>query len=69
MEKAAEQGSDCQMNNPENAFSHSLDNHSPDFEFSTQNCGLRSLPRNGVILTYCSARKSSSSHTQLTGNC
>jgi hypothetical protein len=27
------QGNVCQGNNPENAFSHSLDNHSPDFAF------------------------------------
>jgi hypothetical protein len=27
------QGNDCQGNNPENAFSHSLDRYSPDFGF------------------------------------
>jgi hypothetical protein len=27
------QGNVCQGNNPENAFSHSLDSHSPDFAF------------------------------------
>jgi hypothetical protein len=29
------QGNECQGNNPENAFSHSLDNHSPDFAVDT----------------------------------
>jgi hypothetical protein len=33
------QGNDCQRNNHENAFFHSVDKHSPDFGFSPQNSG------------------------------
>ena len=39
------QGNGCQGNKAEDAFPHSLDDHSPDFGFFKQNTGRSIIPR------------------------